>query len=720
MPLTVRRRLPATISTALVAWVVLGGIPVAFSQLPSLDAAQENQAPDDSAPQTILGLDALISPQPLPTPVLSNRDVVVQDQNFGEALERQQRAREMAEKLREIRDTFARGEFQRVLTLIEEAERIDPDNPSLRFYRDWANRKIATGEGPRGAIINNPRLAAGASTPHPAIPTPRGGMRPGTTPAVPEPTPVVLGLPDPTPVPTPAVPMATTLPDLPPPAPQTLSSTLLHPITVAVAVAIIVGGFGIFLLSRRAPIPVAPKHTPVPILPNMLAQAPVAAYPGAMQPSNTATAVMQQDPQTLVVEEESHQGFQPPPMAELELPPMGSFGAVGFSDLPTGMPAPASFEPFPAAPGAISMDALPTVDEIAGQENTQYAIDEDAYEPLPEPVAEPVFESPYDFFSAPTLDNANKGLDLEVTLDTPGPLPPPAFSNLDPNATLPVFGDLPPSSFSMPAVVLPDDDVVQAEDPLAGLYESPASSAPESLPNPFPSLGQENSGDDGAIPAALLGVFPGKSAPAPTPTAPATPPPPTPQDNNAPLILPDFPPSSTTPAPAQSPLPTAQAAPTSDIGNADVINLSLLGLDLTPSAPDPALTETKNVPLNEEKVVDTDPFAHLGDLKLEGVEEKPEPSGSPYGLDSALGATKTLDQLDGGDSIYGIPGLTEDQQAHEMFLREVRRGDHAAAAGDWRKAVHFYAIAAAIEPEHPDLLAKLHDAREKKKQLQVD
>jgi hypothetical protein len=376
-------------------------------------------------------------------------------------------------------------------------------------------------------------------------------------------------------------------------------------------------------------------------------------------------------------------------------------------------------------------------------DDTMYAIEEDPYVPLPDPV-EDAEQSPYEFHDAKTLELGSVGSE-ESTMMAAGPLPPSAFGmgNLDDvERTIPLLGPLPPSKFEGAGAgsVQPVGNPVQP-DPVTVPDPAPASPAPpvdaftfdpdvtlpapaslpasrfdvppppavpvqpqapaeDVIPSPFLDLPME---DEPAVPKQLLGVFPGKA-----------------KKQDEPVFAPPA------PAPVQ---PLTPVLPPSAPGNESVIDLGSLGIDFTPSAP-PAAPKAEE-PLDKASEPPANVLAGLASISLADAptpvpgQDHPDDALaatselSPYQADSALGATKTMgDYAVGEESIYGNPSISESEQSAQMVALEVARGDKAASKGDWKKAVHYYAIAASIQSDHPELMEKLRKAREKKRELE--
>src|SRR4051812_3880334 len=61
-------------------------------------------------------------------------------------VERLQKKKLIDDALPKIRESFARGDYRSVMEEVEIAEKVQPNNPSLRFYRDWAKMKLQAGE----------------------------------------------------------------------------------------------------------------------------------------------------------------------------------------------------------------------------------------------------------------------------------------------------------------------------------------------------------------------------------------------------------------------------------------------------------------------------------------------------------------------------------------------------------------------------------------------
>ncbi len=121
----------------------------------------------------------------------------------------------------------------------------------------------------------------------------------------------------------------------------------------------------------------------------------------------------------------------------------------------------------------------------------------------------------------------------------------------------------------------------------------------------------------------------------------------------------------------------------------------------------------------------TTPSAPLDDETLHGMDtlmiNPPEtPHSSP-----ALDETIPFDMppivepppMPAGDTFYhsgGTPG-TSDERSEKMFREQLDKGLKAVGERDWRQAVHYLSIAAAIHPEDEAVRTHLRNARDEKK-----
>jgi hypothetical protein len=655
---------------------------------------------------------------------------------------RQQKRRDLDGKLSQIRAAFALGEFKRVLDLVKDAESIDRDNPNIKFYKDWANKKIRTGEGPIGAFVNNPRLGQGRSTPNPRIPKPRTARTPvaavsGSLPDA-RPTPVVVAV-------TPATSSSPNIvvPTVPSQTQRTAFFRGYGPVLLAVGVAVAIIVLATLLLSRRTPIPTAPKvqYTPIPILPNMLVPQPSEGQSTLQLPSMDQS----QDPQTLAAEyDEPAVANVPPPMADFPFP-QGSFGGLGVGSLPNQPPP---VQPLPAAP-LPEIDALPTAN--ANQDDTMYAIEEEHQGSLQDPLTEPEDQA-YGFHEAKTLELTKGANPDESTVVTGSPLPPSVFGEStrgESDPTLPVHGPLPPSRFDSASPPAQLSSLASTTPPPPEPGFSPTApalspSAAETISFDFlPTAADVTVPVAGNLPPSRFDLTPPPASlevsaadviasislnlPDDSPAEPPLLP-------EHIVVAPSVKSTSPSPVPAPPPAPTP-VLPPSLPGQDSVIDLGSLGIQFgLPSQPESAVEKEpeRKIPKPVHGEPDPEPvieaLAGLGNISLADVPTLPPGSYhpddvlsattemSPYGVDGALAATKTMDDYQvGEDSVYGNASITEAELSSRMFRDELEKGDRAAASADWKKAVHFYAIAASIQSDHPELLEKLRIAREMKR-----
>ena len=345
--------------------------------------------------------------------------------------------------------------------------------------------------------------------------------------------------------------------------------------------------------------------------------------------------------------------------------------------------------------------------------------------PLPPP-------APVDLLFDPAKDDALEQTIIPATVDekpivqdvaqqfasnvTPssGPMaPPPAFDI--PN-DIPAESSRTPSSF--------DDLPTVIETP--GMFEEPPPQ-PDEQPAPPPASSEDND----FVSFQALGLHPKKESPADEP--PSAPPrlnsidlPSNPEDfsgarDETIAITPDNISSSITlddiiatqnqtGGKADEPPPgdrdqSASGIPTMNLGDDD------LSETIPFQSPPPPSTTTPLAPLDEETL-------HGMDTLMINPPETPDSS-------PALDDTQTYitppavepPPMPAGDNFYlsgGTPG-TPDERSEKMFREQLDKGLKAVGERDWRQAVHYLSIAAAIHPEDESVRAHLRSARDEKK-----
>jgi hypothetical protein len=97
------------------------------------------------------------------------------------------------------------------------------------------------------------------------------------------------------------------------------------------------------------------------------------------------------------------------------------------------------------------------------------------------------------------------------------------------------------------------------------------------------------------------------------------------------------------------------------------------------------------------------------------------PSSAP--IDPALAATKTASMTPPPvESFYGEApksGSQIDERSEKMFKEQYERAQRAVKDKNWRQAVHYLSIAAAIHPENEQVREQLKTARAEKRKQEV-
>ena len=139
---------------------------------------------------------------------------------------------------------------------------------------------------------------------------------------------------------------------------------------------------------------------------------------------------------------------------------------------------------------------------------------------------------------------------------------------------------------------------------------------------------------------------------------------------------------------------------------------------------DDAMSET--IPFQSSPIPSpTIPMASLDDETIHGMDtlmiNPPEtPDSSPALDDTQTYTTSPAVEpppMPAGDNFYlsgGTPG-TPDERSEKMFREQLDKGLKAVGDRDWRQAVHYLSIAAAIHPEDEAVRTHLRGARDEKK-----
>jgi hypothetical protein len=192
-------------------------------------------------------------------------------------------------------------------------------------------------------------------------------------------------------------------------------------------------------------------------------------------------------------------------------------------------------------------------------------------------------------------------------------------------------------------------------------------------------------------------LFGDKPAPAPQVSAPATPAmPPSPEP--APIVLPsldDIKPSApVTPAATHAPAPDETYGALADTFHSqDTIGLT----DQTKAVTDDSLRLDGTVGFGPSSKAPIDPAL---DVTKTASNNTPPPQESFYGE-----APKSGSQID--------------ERSEKMFKEQYERAQRAVKEKNWRQAVHYLSIAAAIHPDNEQVREQLKTARAEKRKQEV-
>lgn len=650
--------------------------------------------------------------------------------------------REMDRALAKIREMFARGEYQAVITEIENARKIDPANASLQLYRKWAEEKMVSAEAQPDS---DPSATPGLGSSIGLSPPPRSANRPSVTPPPAQTTPVASAgsTPAPLPVATPAAAEA--------PQPSGSGSSTSRNFLIAAAVLgllVALGAVASKFIGRKkgASVPEAADEE----------QEEETFQPRGLLIPNPLTGEVNLSPQDIAANiEKSGQtapSNEPPPTFDIYIPEPGEGERLpaDHEDMPTMVDA--HIDHVGPAPdsGPAFADAQPTPEARPV--------------PPPVPAAAPAMQS----ISLSHDDMEGHG---EVLLK-PG-VPPPVKSGFGAGETV-SFDDL--------GIVLLNPGA--QDQPVAPQVPAPPPPQPASPPNSFLQA---------ATPMPEPGVSTTPIMEVPNRPAPPPEPPPVPErDSSAdPIRLDSIDFTFSNPGEAAKPdlLVESKKNPTGAIDLEDLLKHTIDGakakIGSPPgSAPDtPATSDTPTTAVpstsqeNRGAEIDT-LFIQPSALDNQKEEEPPKSTSrmdETYGFaadtfhsqdtiqlspptderrDEDLAATQTYSGSNSQqassamaetvgtsepappppqvapppvaaepESFYGTTpprgtaGL--DERSERMFREQYDRGMKAYNDKNWKQAVHYLSIASAIHPDNEDVRSKLREAREMKRKDEV-
>ena len=611
--------------------------------------------------------------------------------------QQRRRAKLVLDKLiGQIRDAYIAGQYQQVLDLVDEAEKTDPQNKTIQMYREWARERLLAGEtGPP-----RPRFA---SPPHDQQPTtfPVAPPVAVATPAPAAPSPA----PTPAPSPTPSPAVATS---------EGRDSALLTYILAAILGVVVIVGGALFAYVKLAGKRKPAEPLPVPFAKPDDAEEEAESAPSAPQ-MPAASPLAAASPVGAPASPPSATGGLTSPLTQPQAGGVlfGSGLSTPLFGTPTAVePVNAEPEPAVAAPAAAAAAAkvfpadAPAVaaPEVQQPPKTPDTISFDLPPILPEdspaqPVGRPTAPAAErrasDTISFGSLGLVESGSDVvspppPVTTDEVKPAIPPAPSiatiSLDDVSALvphrPEDKPVPPKPATAPAAPLALDDVAAPPPAGAGVVAPPAVGSPAMI-----SLD-----DLMASPTTPVEVVSEQDE---TETKiPAAPPPPV-----ATIQLSD-----------DTRLPFSVKAGEKTLHGQETIRLAPSELPPPPTREavvrmDDALSETKSL---------------AGSGPVAANDSTATASPAPGGAGTARADNRTPSPDVGSFYVSTKPGdKNVDERGERMFRDQCARAKEAMAKKNYKQAVHYLSIAAAIHPEDEEVRRLLREAREAKRKQEA-
>lgn len=154
-----------------------------------------------------------------------------------------------------------------------------------------------------------------------------------------------------------------------------------------------------------------------------------------------------------------------------------------------------------------------------------------------------------------------------------------------------------------------------------------------------------------------------------------------------------------------------------------------------PMAPPPAIAGLPSMAdAGGMETVRLPAFSSMPDLEATVGPDHPLAAVNPPRVDEALGATRTqhapsirpvsaasaqTGTYDSGQPPAMKAAVSTDERSERMFREQCERATKATAEGNWKQAVHYLSIAAAIHPEDSDVLRRLKAARDEKRRSEA-
>lgn len=630
-----------------------------------------------------------------------------------EDIQRFQRKQVMSKSHERIRELFSRGEFQAVITEIENAQKVDPNDAVLKMYRKWAEEKLLGSEAPTEKTPEVPRtvetsystgmvaLPPAATTPTAAVERPIAPL-PALTPVAPPPSATA------------ASPVSTSPAQPQPAARSSVFRTLLLLMIVAGAVAI--GWLAlskVLMRKKAAALPAKPDSASRPDYRPVSKPQPV-SRPPTIAPESAP--VSEADLAADIAHSIGSMSLasEPPPTFDIFIPT----SAEGHADLeafhesmPTrllehGEELPAEHPAEPSRPEAEPVRPATTGPSLSSS---------------PAPPLQSSFPRLDDFLQ-PAEPKETLGLAPQLTKEPPASLP---------QARTPV-------SFEDLGIVIPAE--TQPPKPSGLSFAGKEPSLPGSMDDRIvlPHREREDdalslpSGSDVTKPLPSVGVSPESLVPAAKPVGAI---------NLDDLMLDTIAGFSDRKGPSQLP-PSKRDLPIVSLASeAETIGIPPQAQASTPP-PESDLGETASMalpsldelrPLESSQPIIAAP--QLSDTFHSGETIQLDmPVSLTSGLDLDLGETKTsglppkasLPALEVPPSPSAAatiasepPSQQADERSERMFRDQYQKGSQAYQNRNWKQAVHYLSIAAAIHPENDEVRGLLRDAREQKRREEV-
>ncbi|MGI8908899.1 MAG: hypothetical protein ACR2IE_20695 [Candidatus Sumerlaeaceae bacterium] len=610
-----------------------------------------------------------------------------------------QRRKEVEDALSVVREAFYKQDWQAAKTALEAAQQVDANAPQLQVYQNLLARKLAEQAGQTGPALRTPRPGYGPIESVPlASPAPARAASPVAT--------------------APAVVKATAATAAPP---EVASKTprkkaLLALICAAVAVGI---GWTLYryFTSRVKSEPEAPFAGVAPaglssgMLPEIqpLSSRTPAGPPASLMFQDVSDKPTLVDEQATLIEDHAT-------LMEADDDGMAAFGSArprpAVDDHPQDADSmaqaiaknlamikpqvPEATPQFELFGGAMSSDATNYADGAPAVDAPSVSAASFAAPPKPQgsaPMGEPV-KSPAPSASSEMVSFEDLGISFGPSEPAAAPTPPapaPALGAAAPQLTAPPPASKAPEPTPAPAAAQVEPSAGPADSPIR-LDDLTVATPPKAVPvAPLPS--KPLSGE-GAI--DLQEVLFGKPVEMPSISV-------------SPSPVPNPPVQSQEPHPVQ--LPSLD-----DFNNAPAI----------PPKPAPSQEDTYGAYGDTFHSQDTiglgSATAAEDSLKLDGTVGFSTTSKNPAPVDPALASTKTSVNSAPApqESYYAASpkgGSQLDERSEKMFREQYDRAQKAMNDRNWRQAVHYLSIAAAIHPDNEQVRDQLKEARaEKRKQ----